>query len=140
MASPPGATGLPGTLTAGTAAGVLALLTSDTRRPADGSGWPCLTVSAVGWQVLLLSDGATTTTVVVGVPTPTPCVPARPRRVAAARRRRAVRRGAGAPRRSVGHLEPTCALTTVGALGARLESDDAVREAACTHRSGQPAH
>jgi hypothetical protein len=29
---------------------------------------------------------------------------------------------------------------TLGALGAGLESDDAVREAACTDRSVQPAH
>jgi hypothetical protein len=41
------------------------------------------------------------------------------------------------------HLEParlTCSPATVGgALGAGLESDDAVREAARTHRSEQPA-
>ena len=42
------------------------------------------------------------------------------------------------------HMEPawlTCSLATVGgALGAGLESADAVREAACTYRSQQPAH
>ena len=48
--------------------------------------------------------------------------------------------GLGHPAAPSDHLEPTCALTTVGALGARLESDDEVRESACTHRSGQPAH
>jgi hypothetical protein len=51
--------------------------------------------------------------------------------------------GLGHPAHLSDHLEPawlTCSLATVGgALGAGPESDDAVREAAYTYRSEQPA-
>ena len=52
--------------------------------------------------------------------------------------------GLGHPAYLSDHLELaclTCSLATVGgALGAGLESGDAVREAAYTYRSEQPAH
>lgn len=156
-------------LTAAIAAGVFALITADIWRLADNSGWPRLTVVAVGsvvavvvtlvvgaelWErprsarvrkQVLLFNVATTATVVIGVLT-----------FYAALFVLALvgalllvvgplfTEGLGHPASLADYLELawlTCSLATVGgALGAGLESDDAVREAAYTYRSEQPAH
>ncbi len=156
-------------LTAAIAAGVLALITSDIWRLADGSGWPRLTVIAVGsvvavvvtlvvgaqlWErprfrrvrkQVLLFNVATTATVVIDVLT----LYAVLFLIALAGSLLLVvaplfAEGLGHPAALSDYLEPawpTCSLATVGgALGAGLESDDAVREADHTYRSEQPVH
>ncbi|MGY1683018.1 hypothetical protein [Geodermatophilus sp. SYSU D01176] len=156
-------------LTAAIAAGVFALITSDIWRLADTSGWPRLTVIAVGsvlaivvtlvvgaelWErprsrrvrkQVLLFNVATTATVVIGV-----LVLYAVLFVLAFAGALLLVVGAlfadglGHPVHLSDYLELawlTCSLATVGgALGAGLESDDAVREAAYTYRSEQPAH
>ncbi|ADB73877.1 hypothetical protein [Geodermatophilus obscurus] len=156
-------------LTAAIAAGVFALITADIWRLADNSGWPRLTVVAVGsvvavvvtlvvgaqlWErprsprvrkQVLLFNVATTATVVIGVLTlyavlfvlalvGALLLVVEP----------LFTEGLGHPASLSDYLELawlTCSLATVGgALGAGLESDDAVREAAYTYRSEQPAH
>ena len=156
-------------LTAAIAAGVFALITRDIWALADDSGWPRLTVIAVGsvvavvvtlvvgaelWErprshrvrkQVLLFNVATTVTVVIGVLTLYAVLFA----LAVAGALLLViaplfAEGLGHPARLPDYLELawlTCSLATVGgALGAGLESDDAVREAAYTYRSEQPAH
>ncbi|MGR6967735.1 hypothetical protein ACU610_25070 [Geodermatophilus sp. URMC 61] len=156
-------------LTAAIAAGVFALITSDILALADNSGWPRLTVIAVGsvvavvvtlvvgaglWErprsprvrkQVLLFNVATTATVVVGVLALYAVLFV----LALAGALLLVvaplfAEGLGHPARLSDYLELawlTCSLATVGgALGAGLESDDAVREAAYTYRSEQPAH
>ncbi len=156
-------------LTAAIAAGVFALITADIWRLADNSGWPRLTVVAVGsvvavvvtlvvgaqlWErprsprvrkQVLLFNVATTATVVIGVLTfyavlfVLALVGALLLVVGPL-----FTEGLGHPASLSDYLELawlTCSLATVGgALGAGLESDDAVREAAYTYRSEQPAH
>lgn len=155
-------------LTAAIAAGVFALITADIWRLADNSGWPRLTVIAVGsiaavvvtlvvgaelWErprsrrvrkQVLLFNVATTATVVIGVLTfyavlfLLSLAGALLLVVAPL-----FAEGLGHPTHLSDYLELawlTCSLATVGgALGAGLESDDAVREAAYTYRSEHPA-
>ena len=156
-------------LTAAIAAGVFALITRDIWALADHSGWPRLTVIAAGsvvavvvtlvvgaelWErprshrvrkQVLLFNVATTATVVIGVLTLYAVLFV----LALAGALLLVvaplfAEGLGHPARLSDYLELawlTCSLATVGgALGAGLESDDAVREAAYTYRSEQPAH
>jgi hypothetical protein len=155
-------------LTAAIAAGVFALITTDIWRLADSYGWVRLTVVAVGsvvavvvtlvvgaqlWErprhrrvrkQVLLFNVATTATVVIGVLT----LYAVLFLLALAGALLLVvaplfAEGLGHPAHLPDYLELawlTCSLATVGgALGAGLESDDAVREAAYTYRSEQPA-
>ena len=156
-------------LTAAIAAGVFALITADIWRLADSYGWVRLTVVAVGsvlavvvtlvvgaqlWErprhrrvrkQVLLFNVATTATVVLGVLTLYAVLFA----LALAGALLLVvaplfAEGLGHPAHLSDYLELawlTCSLATVGgALGAGLESDEAVREAAYTYRSEQPAH
>jgi hypothetical protein len=156
-------------LTAAIAAGVFALITPDIWALADNSGWPRLTVIALGsvvavvvtlvvgaelWErprsrrvrkQVLLFNVATTATVVIGVLTLYTVLFT----LAFAGALLLVvgslfADGLGHPVHLSDYLELawlTCSLATVGgALGAGLESDDAVREAAYTYRSEQPAH
>ncbi|MGY1639293.1 hypothetical protein ACI78V_21820 [Geodermatophilus sp. SYSU D00742] len=154
-------------LTAAIAAGVFALITADVWRLADAFGWLRLTLVAVGsvvavvvtlvagarlWErprhrrerkQVLLFNVATTATVVLGVLT----LYAVLFLLALAGALLLVvpplfAEGLGHPAHLSDHLELawlTCSLATVGgALGAGLESDEAVREAAYTYRTGQP--
>jgi hypothetical protein len=154
-------------LTAAVAAGVFALITADIWRLADAFGWLRLTVVAVGsvvavvvtlvvgaqlWErprhrrerkQVLLFNVATTATVVLGVLTLYAVLYV----LALAGALLLVvpplfAEGLGHPVHPSDYLELawlTCSLATVGgALGAGLESDEAVREAAYTYRSSQP--
>ena len=156
-------------LTAAIAAGVFALITADIWRLADAFGWARLTVVALGsvvavvvtlvvgaqlWErprhrrvrkQVLLFNVATTATVVIGVLTFYAVLFL----LALAGALLLVvaplfAEGLGHPAHLSDYLELawlTCSLATVGgALGAGLESDEAVREAAYTYRSEQPAH
>ncbi len=153
-------------LTAAVAAGVFALITSDVWRLADSFGWPRLTVVALGsvvavvvtlivgaelWErprgrrvrkQVLLFNVATAATVVIGVLS----LYAVLFLLALAGGLLLVveplfSEGLGHEAHLSDYLELawlTCSLATVGgALGAGLESDDAVREAAYTYRSGR---
>ncbi|MGY1742497.1 MULTISPECIES: hypothetical protein [unclassified Blastococcus] len=153
-------------LTAAVAAGVFALITSDVWRLADSFGWVRLTVVALGsvvavaatlivgaqlWErprgrrvrkQVLLFNVATTATVVLGVLS----LYAVLFLLALAGGLLLVveplfSEGLGHGAHLSDYLELawlTCSLATVGgALGAGLESDDAVREAAYTHRAGR---
>ncbi|MGY1813727.1 hypothetical protein [Blastococcus sp. SYSU D00820] len=154
-------------LTAAIAAGVFALVTADIWRLADSFGWVRLAVVALGsviavvatlvvgaqlWErpssrrvrkQVLLFNVATTTTVVIGVL----CLYAVLFVLALAGALLLVveplfGEGLGHEPHLSDYLELawlTSSLATVGgALGAGLESDDAVREAAYTYRSGVP--
>lgn len=153
-------------LTAAVAAGVFALITSDVWRLADSFGWVRLTVVALGsvgavvvtlvvgaelWErprgrrvrkQVLLFNVATSATVVIGVLS----LYAVLFLLALAGGLLLVVEplfsgGLGHEAHLSDYLELawlTCSLATVGgALGAGLESDDAVREAAYTYRSGR---
>jgi hypothetical protein len=151
-------------LTAAVAAGVFALITSDVWRLADSFGWLRLTTVALGsvvavvvtlivgaqmWErprgrrvrkQVVLFNVATAATVVIGVLSLYAVLFA----LALAGGLLLVVRplfaeGLGHPAHLSDYLELawlTCSLATVGgALGAGLESDDDVREAAYTHRA-----
>jgi hypothetical protein len=155
-------------LTAAVAAGVFALITGDVWRLADSFGWVRLTVVALGsvvavvvtlivgaqlWErprgrrvrkQVLLFNVATAATVVLGVLSLYAVLFA----LALGGGLLLVveplfAEGLGHPAHLSDYLELAwlvCSLATVGgALGAGLESDDAVREAAYTYRSGRPA-
>jgi hypothetical protein len=148
------------------AAGVFALITGDVWRLADSFGWVRLAVVGVGsvvavvvtlvvgaqlWErsrgrrgrkQVLLFNVATTATVVIGVLSLYAVLFV----LALAGGLLLVveplfAEGLGHPAHLSDYLELawlTCSLATVGgALGAGLESDDAVREAAYTHRAGR---